>query len=75
MAKKKRTLSISQAAEQLKISRQAVYEAIKRRALEATKKKVTATVWRIDAESVRAYKVSDLAVYFGKKADKKALAA
>ena len=63
----KKTFTITEAAEKLGISRQAVHLAIKKGALKARAKKVVEVVWIIPAESLEAYSVSALHQTAGKK--------
>jgi predicted DNA-binding protein YlxM (UPF0122 family) len=67
------TYTLSEAATQLGISRQAVHEAIKRGLLEAHKAKITKTIvrvtrgWLIHADALEKYEVSDSHITRGKK--------
>jgi excisionase family DNA binding protein len=58
MKKRKKTYTLSEAAKILKISRAAVHKAIKEGRLKARAHKIKRIVWRVDAPSVRGYKVS-----------------
>lgn len=58
MERRKKTYTIIEAAKMLGISRSAVHKAIQVGRLKARPYKVTEIVWRIDAESVRRYKIS-----------------
>ena len=64
---KKTHFSVGEAAKKLKISRQAVHEAIKKGSLKALKKRVVKLEWQIPAESLHSYSVSDLHQAVGKK--------
>jgi predicted DNA-binding protein (UPF0251 family) len=59
MARKKKQLTITEAAYLLGISRQAVESAIRRGALKAKQKKVTETVWFISEDSLESYRMSE----------------
>lgn len=63
----KKNYTITEAAKKLKISRQAVHDAIKRGLLEAEKGEIVQTVWLIPAKSLKAYRVSGVHQRVGKK--------
>lgn len=58
MGKPKAGYSVGQAAKRLGISRQSVYDAIRDGRLQARVRVITRRVWRIDAQHLRAYRVS-----------------
>lgn len=75
---KKRYYTITEAAKELGITRQAVHGAIKRGLLEAQKGQITQVIqirtvkrklrgWLIPIKSLNAYRVSDLHQWVGKK--------
>ena len=65
--------TLSEAAKELGISRQAVHEAIKKGLLEAHKAKITKTIvqvtrgWVIQPDAIRKYQVSESHISRGKK--------
>jgi len=69
MPTKKKTFTITEAAKKLGISRQAVHKAILNGSLRARETKIIKTEWRIPADSLKSYQVSDLHQSAGKKND------
>ena len=59
--------SVTQAAESLGVTRQAVHLAIKKGTLKARKVEVVKTEWQITSASIDAYKVSNARQTAGKK--------
>ena len=71
MPTKKTHYTITEAAEQLGISRQAVHDAIRKKQLKAKRGKIvqikTLVAWQITPESLKEYQVSRLNQEAGKK--------
>ena len=63
----KKTLTISEAAKKLGISRQAVHLAIQKGVLKARAKRVVSLIWMIPVEALEAYRVSSVHQSAGKK--------
>jgi len=71
MSKRKNTYTITEAARIIGVSRSGVFEAIKAGRLKAIPRKVTRSLWQIEAGSVRRYKVSLSHQARGQKAHRK----
>jgi predicted DNA-binding protein YlxM (UPF0122 family) len=65
--KKKEEVTVGEAAHHLKVSRQAIHNAIRKKHLKARRKKVVKTEWLISVAALEAYEVSALHQAVGKK--------
>ena len=67
MATKKKEYTVGEAAQHLKVSRQAIHNAIRKKHLKARRKKVIKIEWLIPANALESYQVSALHQAVGKK--------